>query len=64
MKTNVDDELTPCIVGSECLTSGSRDKVHVGVGLPSDLVVVLADVLVLDVGVGRDIHSDCETRDQ
>ena len=51
--------LAPGVVLSEGARRGGGDA-PVGVGLPRNLPVVLADVLVLDLGVGGQVDSHCE----
>ena len=55
---NARGRLAPGVVLSEGARGGGGDA-PVGVGLPRNLPVVLADVLVLDLGVGGQVHSHC-----
>lgn len=60
--TNPEDHtplLTPSVGLGEAARGGGGDLV-VGVGLPGDGTVELADVLVLDSGAGGQVHGDCK----
>lgn len=57
-RTRRDRDLPPVVV--EGVSSAGRGgELVIGVRLPGDGAIVLPDVLVLDSGIGRDVHSDC-----
>ena len=51
------EPLAPGVVFNICSTSRGCD-LHVGIGLPGNCAVVLADILILDIGARWEVHGN------
>jgi hypothetical protein len=60
--SNKQRRLAPSI-GHAVRARSRRREGAVGVRLPGRSAIVLADVLVLDLGACREVHSDCNQRE-